>query len=1210
LLWVKKIFSEELITSLINRLNTEIPNDPNNQTLREIYSAISSKLENSIEIFEKIIDFAKKEIISYDETKSISPTNNSEIKENEEDSERKDEIKLLLSDTEYKKISPQEQQLINLNYDLDLLKNLAKFNITSRFLQKNEELLNKLKNLFGNFDTEFSNTKQSAFVMQNNLLPKTQNLLLNILSCILSNKANIETILSEHSDILRKLVADLKSNKIILHASSQESELNPSETLAQKTLKEQASLLVKIAKENFNALTDDTLKILDGCSDLRIIQENLSADAKLFSEYEELIKKVSVLDKEREISESLEIAKTEINEITKKIDLFYNQHNEHMALYQMQQNAEKEANSGCAGDENLSTLHRFTTQNNNTLANVSSSAVKKMSLISRNILFSLKDIKFKSPISAKDNEQIESLIEKTINHITKLHSENKSDKNEKRITERNPLISRLLNSLKFLSVSANNHILILELGLINFMEKLQNDKENLTNNVYIYLETLDLAKNCTVAESSIPPFISSPIAEHIINEISEIYDKPELISNNLDMRLKFKYTNKIFSNFCKNQKGFNFVFDKLGMPRLLELAKKTYNEFILEAVLEMVLNYVQNNDAGKVEAILNEVFNIIVKSFKVFEKNREAIELLIKALLVLGSISNDQTAEKIAEYNLPELLINYDLNKLLKNLAFFNALLFCLGRIALHNSKIGKNVIDCGLLKKIKENINENLSNLPLLESLTMLLANLLRNNISMAQKFLAGEFVILLFLILEKVLFSENLHSITESNFNNLNNNKININNNFSIGVKKPNNENEENSINVITLNVISCFDALTMYDKAVEYLAQTKFNILIMDIINKKYSEVEIVKLALRAMGNYLSNEHGQNIKTLNFEKLISTLQMIQTKLYSNSDILIFVNYIAGHLNKYKKEMKDKESLFHIIIVGIKAQDWNASLIISTLNLIFEIFESCKILQENFFGEIFPSLLNIIKIHMSATGNIEVLLSAYKLILLFSKIYFNSLEMVSEGLLNYMKDTFDSIQRSEPKTQLFTELNEILFKILDYLLMDLNTKRKASEIFIGKFILDLKNEDPKALSPNTAKIVSFLYSVFEINDKKNEFVQYSGVETLMPILTENTSNLSLIKNSFLLFSRLISEEDELKRLLKNLKVVDLVNEVSKSAQAKSDKEYSFIAAALISDINDIKSVLQKIEDTLNINEAKVFNNPIKPETRNFVTNGRMVRM
>ena len=189
-----------------------------------------------------------------------------------------------------------------------------------------------------------------------------------------------------------------------------------------------------------------------------------------------------------------------------------------------------------------------------------------------------------------------------------------------------------------------------------------------------------------------------------------------------------------------------------------------------------------------------------------------------------------------------------------------------------------------------------------------------------------------------------------------------------------------------------------------------------------------------------------------------------MIQTKLYSNSDVLIYVNYIAGYLIKLMKELRDKESLFRIIIVGIKAQDWNAPLIISTLNLINEIFESCKSLQESFFSEILPSLLNLIKIHMAAAGNIEVLLTAYKLILLFSKVYFNALEMVNEGLLGYIKDTFDFTERAEPKIQLNLDLNDILFKILGYLLMDLYTKKKASEVFTGKFIQDLKKEKEKA--------------------------------------------------------------------------------------------------------------------------------------------------
>jgi len=1203
---------------MIEKLNFEIPKDPNNQILREIYSTISTKLENNIEIIEKIIDFAKKEIMTFNEGK---PNCSEDLDNFKNDNS-------IIEKTETWILGLDEQQLKILNFDLELIKNLSKFNITSRLLQKNDGLLNKLKLLFKDFETYFDtdnlNSEDSPLVKY--LLSKTKNLLFNIFSCILSNRANSETVLSEHSDILNKIISDLKNNKLISKNENIEnrnhSENNTDTNFDQKTLKEEALFLSKLANEYFETLAENGLKILNGTSDLKTIKENIIENKELYNNYEELIKKISVLDKDREFIEKLENAIANIAEICKKVEVFYAEHNEQIAIYKSQQNHEKEA----IGEENLKTLNRSTTMNMNTMSNISSTAVKKMSLISRNILFSLKDMKFKSPISAKDNEMIEGLIEKIINHISKLHSENKVDKDEKRISQRNPLISRLLNTLKLLSVCACNHVLILELGLINFIENLQNDKENFTNNIYIYLETLDIAKNCTFSENSVPIFISSIIAEKILSDIIEMYDKPEIIANNLDMRIKFKYTNNIFSNLCKFSKGFNFVFEKLGMSKLIDLAKKTYNEIILEAVLEMILNYVLNHDKEKITNILDDIFNILYKVFKVFEKDQDTIDLLIKGLLLLGNISNDETSEKIAQYELPNFLMKYNLNKLLKNVSFFNALLFCLGKIVLNNIKIGKTIIDCGILKKIKENAVEHIKNLALIETLTMLLTNMLKNNIPMAQNFIEADLIVFLFLILEKILLinsnnNQNLNENANKNSSDLslltqvgNNGLININNNDlnnsnNLNQKKFS-ENDESLINSITLNIVTCFDSLTMYQKAIEYLANTRFHLLVLDTINIKYNEIEITKMSLHSLGNYFYNECGQNIKTLNFEKLLETLHMIQTKLYSNSDVLIYVNYIAGYLIKYMKEIKDKESLLRIILVPIKAQDWNAPLIINTLNIINDVFDKNKILQENFFGEIFTSLLNILKIHM-VSGNLQVLLSCYKLILLFAKVYFNALEMVNEGLLNHIRDTFDFLQRTDKNNiQAYLELNDILFKILDILLIDLNNKKKASEIFIGKFILDLKNEDPKNLSPNATKIVNFLYSVLELKDKKNEFVQYSGVETLLPILKENMTNLPLIKNSFLLFSRLVSEEDEFKRLLKNLKVIDLVNEVSQSAEAKSDKEYSFISAALISDLNDIRSMLEKTEDLPQANLMKTYNHPIKPEIRNFVINGRLIRL
>jgi len=1008
--------------------------------------------------------------------------------------------------------------------------------------------------------------------------------------------------------LVKKIIEDLKENKPGEENTETNNKLDtlPIENISEKnkinfqtnTLKDEAKILAELVKEYFPLLGKEGLNILS-IENLKKIQSNHDSDKNIFNEYEEIIKKISVEDKDKQFIQGLESIKNEVSDICKKIETFYNDHNDLILEYQKFQNLEKEN----LGEENICTLNRFSICNTNTLANISSVSTKKMSVISRNILFLIKDTKFKSPISAKDNEQIEKLIENAINNVSKLYSDNRADKSEKRIFERNPLISRLLYSLKLLSVSPINHFLIMELGLINFLEKLLNEKENQMNNIYIILETLDLVKNCTVSEASIPIFISSPIAETIINEINELYEKPQIISNDNIMKIKFQLTNKIFSNLCKNQKGFNFVFDKLGMARLIVLAKKTYNESILEAVLEMILNYLQNNQKEKIDLILNDIFNIIIKAFKVYEKNTETVDILTKALLVLGNICSEDTMQKITEINLIKIIIRYDLRTLLKNLPFFNALVFALGNILLQNSFISESIIESGLLKKIKENVNENLFDLRLLEKLTSMMANMLKNNIKIYKKFLEGDYTSILFLIIEKnILGDNNLHiqkGERKSVLNNLNNNICH----------KLHNENDELLMNSIILNIVLCFDSLTSNDEAIEYLTKTKFNQHILDIINKKISETEIVKIALHSLGNYFYIEIGSNIKNLNFENLLTTLQVIQAKQYSNSDILTNVNYVAGNLIRYLKETKDKENLFKIILVGIKAQDWNFRLVNNTLRLIYDIIDNFKFLQEMFFGEIFSSLMSIVNI-FTFSGNNEVIYSTYNLILAFSKQYFLSLEMVNEGLLSFIKETFDYIQICSPKLKIHDDINELLFKIIEYLIIDINNKKKASDILTGKFILDLKQENPKYLSPSVIKIVSFFHNVFELKDKRNDFVQHNGVETLLQILKENITNIPLIKISFMLFSRLVANEDEYKKLLKGLKVIDLINEVSQTPEAKGDKEYCFISYALISDINYIKEMLQSFDDISVGNDIKVYNNPIKPDIRNFVTNGRLVRL
>ena len=74
-----------------------------------------------------------------------------------------------------------------------------------------------------------------------------------------------------------------------------------------------------------------------------------------------------------------------------------------------------------------------------------------------------------------------------------------------------------------LSICPDNHKSILELGLLNFMERLSNEKEN---DFLTYIAALDVLKNCTWSESAVLLLVDSPLLDNLIEEVLNLYEKP------------------------------------------------------------------------------------------------------------------------------------------------------------------------------------------------------------------------------------------------------------------------------------------------------------------------------------------------------------------------------------------------------------------------------------------------------------------------------------------------------------------------------------------------------------------------------------------------------------------------------------------------------------------------------------------------------------
>jgi len=144
-------------------------------------------------------------------------------------------------------------------------------------------------------------------------------------------------------------------------------------------------------------------------------------------------------------------------------------------------------------------------------------------------------------------------------------------------------VHKCLNLLKKLSLAPDNHKPILEGGFINFMEKLDDDYklfkedgEPDLNNKHLgfAVNGKNVLQACSNSDNAVPIIAESPVFDSTINEVTQLYDKPELIAANSDVQKIFTHDNVIFSNLCKDKNAFDTIFKKMGLDKLLDLGKK------------------------------------------------------------------------------------------------------------------------------------------------------------------------------------------------------------------------------------------------------------------------------------------------------------------------------------------------------------------------------------------------------------------------------------------------------------------------------------------------------------------------------------------------------------------------------------------------------------------------------------------------------------
>jgi hypothetical protein len=991
--------------------------------------------------------------------------------------------------------------------DIEILSNLSGFPVIPKILLKNKDLFDKLYKLYlGNKELRHP--------------------ISNILKNIFANNLNSEIIINDHIDLINTLKAKILNEKPNTKSDS-----------GLEIANNEIDSLIELIKEHYKPLIEK-----------KVLSNNEIKDIiKLYSDVPEINAKLLSLQKELDHKSFLKYAEDNLKQVKETV--------KHITevVRQAFEDHLNELESMKSSDtvllpETVETVMTTATG----LKKVSGN--RKVSLISKMILFNPNNVKCKSPISCKDNSEIIGIIEQILTLMRKLYNENKTELNTEILQERITLIEILLENLKGLSISPDNHVSILELGLLNFMERSALDL-NANKQKSIYSQCIDVLKNCTYSENAIPVFLSSTISDLLVIEVVKVYFKPELLSDP-DVKQVFQYSNAVFSNLCKNKKGFSYLCSKLNQQKLLEIAEKTYNMDIIAAILEMFFNYIRNNSDEEINPFADALINLLLKSFSL---SRKTDKLLINSFLLTGVLYKNDYRDKMSKLEVVKIT-NNEFEKFASNEEFINAVLFCLGKVTENNYKISKDVIDTGLLLKLQESVKNFVSNASIVENISGLYNSLVKNNLENIEKCI-------------KMGVIKNIFSIIDNYLNS----------------QKPE----------ILLNCVTCLDSITISDTAINYLAtETKFVPTILDLIEKKPDEFEMIKYALHSLGSYIYKDLGANIKSIDTEKLIAFLQVLQKRYYPYSDILININYIAGYLIKFIKDKSQIEKLFLIISDSIKIQDWNVPLILMALKLTYEILSNNSFLQDDIFENNMHCLFNLIKNHKD---NLEILIAIYKILSLFAKNSIYSYTMINNGLLDLIRNTLDN-QTGDKKFK--NHLSEVIYNLLTILSKDSTNALKISDALMNNFMNELKSDESFGNQADVIKLISVL---IKNRNCVEPLIQFNGFGYILKILVDCNNDIQTILNCFNIIYSIVDSSENYKKMASDLKVYNTVSDIVQK-KGYLDKRIEFEGRTLIYAINSQPISLEAVDD-INYIDIKV-ENPIKPDVRNYLTDGKVVKM
>ena len=1029
------------------------------------------------------------------------------------------------------KQTPQKEVDIN----LDTLATQTKYSTAVKYLLNNKDLAKNIHELYK--DDKIS-------------LPRRRNIS-TIYNNLTKNTYNVDNIIQDDPETFTTIAQKAaKAENVIKDKENIDIALN------------EINIITSVLKDNSNytQIVDKSLITED---DVRNIIENYKGvDDGLVNnlkELEKILERMSNKDAECEKSANFKVDFAILNNLKKRIEEAFNNHLAEVKQLNPQFDAEDEEKPE-EGQEKpklgkkLGFVRKITAAPEGVNAAELTSTVKKrrLSVISRHLFYNHFNNQVVSPISTKIRDDIATALDSLLALIRLLYTGQRDNPDKKVQEQRMHLLKESIKTLKMLSICPDNHRPIVELGLLNFLEKIISDKKE--ENFQLYLGCLDVLKNCTWSEPASLLLIDSPVLDKFTEEILDFYNHPEKVSQSDEMRSCFLYENILFSNILKCQKGFEAFFNKIGIEKLIILGKNTGNVDFLTSLIEMLTNYFLIKKANFTDEQLKDVVPICNKGLTL---PGTSDNLLTKTFKLIGLIYDDRCKDKIGEMNIVKI-INDSWEKYKDEPEFFHNVVFVLSIICLDHQNYSDEVVDSKLLDNIVKKINTFEQNDELMVNYSEFLKNLVEKNEPNRTKMCNEE------------IFNNVLHIIDtysprikerKRGFTILSFNKQNTS--FTLGsastVEMQNMEPEVH--NVIINNLLRVLDLLTISDGSVEYITKNRFMGAIIDTIKKPNCDINIVIQSLHCLGNYFYKDTKSKWKHHEIEELFYILKSLQKEFYANSEVLSNINYIAGYILQGYKSKLYTERYYLLALEGLNCQDWNVDLVLLSLKIIRDSLASHEDLRNDVFEQTKQSVLNILRIYQN---NLEVQKLCYEILTVFAENKVLSFNIVNSDVMQSVRETMSN-QDFNTDTEKRLAIRICIFKLLNYLAYDDSTSVKIAYDLMEGFVQDLLN--PK-FTEDLTQIAALLATLFRTRQSIDPFLQYSGQEALCIALEKFYEHRKFILNCFKVIKEICFSNEENKKKLQECKIEDKIKIVMEKCKPE-DKIIKFEGKIAITNIN-----------------------------------------